>query len=173
MALPYLRESRGVILNVLSTGARAAGLSLTKALATEFGPDGVWVVAMLVGIIRSGQITRSAVQAGRDVDEYLAMIADRLQIPLGRVGEPHEFGDTAAFLLAAEPGVGTVFGLMSDANLAHFGDFVEHHCGELAAAAAEIGDALESAHPIRTCGSACSHTVTSPTSWPYELPNRE
>ncbi|MFZ2175336.1 MAG: SDR family NAD(P)-dependent oxidoreductase, partial [Rhodococcus sp. (in: high G+C Gram-positive bacteria)] len=79
-AMPHLKESKGVILNVLSTGARAsgagggmpssplraAGLSLTKALANEFGPDGVRVVAMLVGIIRSGQIVRPAVDAGRE-----------------------------------------------------------------------------------------------------------
>lgn len=117
-AVPYLKESKGVILNVLSTGARApgagggmpssplraAGLSLTKALAGEFGPDGVRVVAMLVGIIRSGQIMRPAVEAGRDVDEYLAKVADRMKIPLGRVGEPREFGDTAAFLLSPRAG---------------------------------------------------------------------
>ncbi|MCB8913493.1 SDR family oxidoreductase [Rhodococcus sp. HM1] len=117
-AVPYLKESKGVILNVLSTGARApgagggmpssplraAGLSLTKALAGEFGPDGVRVVAMLVGIIRSGQIVRPAMEAGRDVEEYLAKVADRMKIPLGRVGEPHEFGDTAAFLLSPRAG---------------------------------------------------------------------
>jgi len=117
-AIPYLKESKGVILNVLSTGARApgagggmpssplraAGLSLTKALAGEFGPDGVRVVAMLVGIIRSGQIVRPAMEAGRDVEEYLAKVADRMKIPLGRVGEPHEFGDTAAFLLSPRAG---------------------------------------------------------------------
>ncbi|WP_282581728.1 SDR family oxidoreductase [Rhodococcus sp. HM1] len=117
-AVPYLKESKGVILNVLSTGARApgagggmpssplraAGLSLTKALANEFGPDGVRVVAILVGIIRSGQIVRPAVEAGRDVEEYLATVADRMKIPLGRVGEPREFGDTAAFLLSPRAG---------------------------------------------------------------------
>lgn len=117
-AVPYLKESKGVILNVLSTGARApgagggmpssplraAGLSLTKALANEFGPSGVRVVAMLVGIIRSGQIVRPAMEAGRDVEEYLAKVADRMKIPLGRVGEPHEFGDTAAFLLSPRAG---------------------------------------------------------------------
>ncbi len=113
LALPHLRTSRGAVVNVLSTGARtpgrkampsaplrAAGLSMTNALATELGADGIRVNAILVGVIRSGQIQRPALDAGRDVEEYLHTMAQRMRIPLGRVGETHEFGDTAAFLLS-------------------------------------------------------------------------
>lgn len=116
-ALPHLRDTRGAVVNVLSTGARApgkrgmpsaplraAGLSMTKALATEVGGDGVRINAMLVGVIRSGQIVRPAVVAGQDVDEYLGQLARKLGVPLGRVGEPEEFGDTAAFLLSPRAG---------------------------------------------------------------------
>lgn len=110
-ALPHLRATRGAVVNVLSTAARtpgkmpssplrAAGLSMTKSVANEVARDGIRVNAMLVGIIRSGQIVRPAVTAGRDAEEYLKETADRLGIPLGRVGEPEEFGDTAAFLLS-------------------------------------------------------------------------
>lgn len=110
-ALPYLRAARGAVVNVLSTGARtpgrmpssplrAAGLNLTKALANELGPDGVRVNAALAGFIRSGQIERRAVAAGKDVDDYLAEMAAELRIPLGRVGDAAEFADTVAFLLS-------------------------------------------------------------------------
>lgn len=113
IALPHLRERGGAVVNVLSTGARtpgkfgmpsaplrAAGLSMTKAVANEVASDGVRVNAMLVGVIRSGQITAPAVRSGEDVDVYLQNLADRLKIPLGRVGRAEEFGDTAAFLLS-------------------------------------------------------------------------
>ena len=83
---------------------RAAGLNLTKALANEVGPDGVRVNAALVGLIRSGQIERRAIAAGRDVDEYLAEMATELRIPLSRVGRPEEFADTVAFLLSPRAG---------------------------------------------------------------------
>jgi NAD(P)-dependent dehydrogenase (short-subunit alcohol dehydrogenase family) len=72
---------------------------MTKAVANEVASDGVRVNAMLVGVIRSGQITAPAVRSGEDVDVYLQNLADRLKIPLGRVGRAEEFGDTAAFLL--------------------------------------------------------------------------
>ncbi|MCK8669794.1 thiamine pyrophosphate-binding protein [Rhodococcus sp. NPDC003382] len=39
----------------------------------------------------------------------------------------------------SECGIGTVFGLMGDANLAYLGDFVENHGGEFIAAAVEGG----------------------------------
>ncbi|GCE44292.1 3-oxoacyl-[acyl-carrier protein] reductase [Rhodococcus wratislaviensis] len=116
-ALPHLRQTRGAVVNVLSTGARApgrrgmpsaplraAGLSMTKALATEVGGDGVRINAILVGVIRSGQIVRPAVTAGQNVEEYLDQLARKLGVPLGRVGEPEEFGDTAAFLLSPRAG---------------------------------------------------------------------
>jgi NAD(P)-dependent dehydrogenase (short-subunit alcohol dehydrogenase family) len=47
---------------------------------------------------------RPAVVAGQDVDEYLGQLARKLGVPLGRVGEPEEFGDTAAFLLSPRAG---------------------------------------------------------------------
>jgi NAD(P)-dependent dehydrogenase (short-subunit alcohol dehydrogenase family) len=79
---------------------QGCGVEPDKTLANECAPNHIRVVVILVGIIRSGQITRPAVEPGEDVDEYLANLADRLRIPLGRVGEPHEFGDTATFLLS-------------------------------------------------------------------------
>ncbi|MBV6756189.1 SDR family NAD(P)-dependent oxidoreductase [Rhodococcus opacus] len=129
-ALPHLRKTAGAVVNVLSTGARApgkrgmpsaplraAGLSMTKALATEVGGDGVRINAMLVGVIRSGQIVRPAVEAGQDVDEYLDHLARKLGVPLGRIGEPQEFGDTAAFLLSPRAGYVTGTAVHVDGGL--------------------------------------------------------
>lgn len=110
-ALPYLRETHGSVVNVLSTGARvpgrmpsaplrAAGLNLTKALSNELGQDGVRVNAALVGFIRSGQMEARAIAAGKGIDEYLAEVAVEFQIPLGRAGDASEFADTVAFLLS-------------------------------------------------------------------------
>jgi NAD(P)-dependent dehydrogenase (short-subunit alcohol dehydrogenase family) len=90
--------------SVPSAPLRGAGLSVTKALATELGDDGVRVNAVVVGVIRSGQIVRPAVVAWKDVGEYLDILAKKLGVPLGRVGEPEEFGDTAVFLLSPRAG---------------------------------------------------------------------
>nr|WP_237713776.1 MULTISPECIES: SDR family oxidoreductase [Rhodococcus] len=74
---------------------------------------------MLVGVIRSGQIQRPALEAGRDVEEYLHTMADRMRIPLGRVGEAHEFGDTAAFLLSPRAGYITGIAVHVDGGHCH------------------------------------------------------
>lgn len=99
----------GRVLNVLSIGgktpaaqsaptsiSRAAGMALTKVLAHEGAPHNVLVNALLVGLIRSDQMTQRALRAGVAVDDFVADIAARQ--PLGRVGEPRELADLACFL---------------------------------------------------------------------------
>jgi NAD(P)-dependent dehydrogenase (short-subunit alcohol dehydrogenase family) len=80
--------------------SRAAGLALTKALSREFAADGIRVNAALVGFIDSAQWNRIAEQQGRRVEEIQEEMAERMQIPLGRVGRAHEFADVVAFLLS-------------------------------------------------------------------------
>lgn len=112
LALPHLRQSTAPsVVNVLNTGARApwvhslpttasraAGLSLTKVLAAELGPEGIRVNAVLIGVIESGQIRRAAERGGVSIGEYAAAAATT--IPLGRIGRAEEFGDLGAFLLS-------------------------------------------------------------------------
>src|SRR5690606_11387980 len=74
LVAPQMKERRwGRIINVLNIGAkapranslptslsRAAGMALTKALATEFAPHNVLVNAMLVGFIEADQHVQRA-----------------------------------------------------------------------------------------------------------------
>ena len=113
IALPALRQSRGVVLNTLAISgkapsafttptsvSRAAGLALTKALAKELASDGIRVNAVLVGVVASGQLERLAAAQGVDPQTYYERMVRDCQIPLGRVGTPAEFADLAAFLLS-------------------------------------------------------------------------
>lgn len=73
-------------------GAAKAGLdALTTSLAQEWGPDGVRVNAIDVGLVRTPDTTDH--YGG---DDTVAAIEDT--IPLGRMADPHEVGRVAAFL---------------------------------------------------------------------------
>jgi len=112
LVLPQMKERRwGRIINVLNTGAkapraqsapttvtRAAGMALTKVLASEYAPFNVLVNALLVGRIVSDQIVRRHRAAGTNasLEDYIRANADG--IPLGRMGEAREFANIACFL---------------------------------------------------------------------------
>jgi 3-oxoacyl-[acyl-carrier protein] reductase len=114
-ALPYLRSSgHGRILNVASTSVRQPikGLilsnslrggvaGLAKTLSDELAPDQITVNTVLPGRIltdrlREGFVARAR-EAGIPVDD-LARAEVAKEIPLGRVGEPHDMGSLVAFL---------------------------------------------------------------------------
>jgi len=101
------------VLNVLSVTAkapparsvptsvtRAAGLALTKALASEVGGDGVRVNAVCVGLVESGQWRRRAEARGVPLATMLDELAGSADVPLRRVGRAQEFADLAAYLLS-------------------------------------------------------------------------
>ena len=101
----------GRIINVLNTYAktpaaasaptsvtRAAGMALTKVMASEGGEHNILVNAMLVGLIMSDQwVKRHAAQAP-DMD--FEVFANNLAkgTPLGRIGTAEEFANLACFL---------------------------------------------------------------------------
>lgn len=113
-ALPFLKESRGVICNTTTPGgkapgagsqptalSRASGISLTKTWSKEFAADGIRVNTVCVGLLKSRQHQRRWEQARaehpeRTLEDHYAQMA-RL-VPLQRVGEAHEAGDVIAFL---------------------------------------------------------------------------
>ena len=117
LVLPDMKERRrGRILNVVNTLAktpgagsaptsvvRAAGIALTKVLASEYAPHGILVNALCVGRIKSDQWdkVRAREQPQMSLDEYHAHMAK--MIPLGRVGEAEEFAALAC-LLASDAG---------------------------------------------------------------------
>jgi len=112
LVLPQMKERRwGRIINVLNSGAkapraqsapttvtRAAGMALTKVLASEYAAHNVLVNALLVGRIVSDQIVRRhrTAQTNTSLEDYIRANADG--IPLGRMGEAKEFANLACFL---------------------------------------------------------------------------
>jgi len=129
-SLDALAETGGSIVNVLAimaraphagsmpTGAsRAAGLALTKALASEVGSRGIRVNAVLIGLIASGQWVRRANDAGLDMDEYYATHPQVPSIALGRFGRSEEFADVVTFLLSPRASYLTGVGLALDGGL--------------------------------------------------------
>jgi NAD(P)-dependent dehydrogenase (short-subunit alcohol dehydrogenase family) len=107
-ALPYLRQSKGVIINVSSTFGHkpAAGLShygaskaaleyLTRSWALELAPD-VRVNAIAPGPTESGAITE---MMGLSEEQAEAVKAQETQtIPLKRRGVPEDIGAWIAWL---------------------------------------------------------------------------
>jgi NAD(P)-dependent dehydrogenase (short-subunit alcohol dehydrogenase family) len=83
-----------------TTASRAAGLAITKAASKDLGPRGIRVNAVLIGLVRSGQWRRRAAAAGQPDEELYRQMAERTDIPLGRVGRADEFADLAAYLLS-------------------------------------------------------------------------
>ena len=108
--IPHMRQrGGGRIVNVTTVGGkapapralptsvtRAAGINLTKSLATEYAPDNICVNTICIGLVKSMQWER---RAKGDVDAYYREVAKR--VPLGRVGEAAEFADLVAFLVSA------------------------------------------------------------------------
>jgi NAD(P)-dependent dehydrogenase (short-subunit alcohol dehydrogenase family) len=128
--LDALERTSGALVNVLaimarSPGAnstptaasRAAGLALTKSLATEVAPRGIRVNAILIGLIESGQWVRRAQDAGVDLATFYERLNDSSKIPLGRLGRAEEFADVAAFLLSPRASYVTGVGIAVDGGL--------------------------------------------------------
>jgi NAD(P)-dependent dehydrogenase (short-subunit alcohol dehydrogenase family) len=120
-ALPALTESGGVIVNVASTSGRfpepmlvdyaaskAALLSLTGSLATEFGPAGVRVLAVAPGPTRTplwdgpgGFIDGIAARYGLEREAAVEHhIRDVRGIALGRPGTPDDVARTIVFAVS-------------------------------------------------------------------------
>ncbi len=112
LCIPHMRDQRwGRIINSLNVGAkaasaqtcptsasRAAGLAMTKALASEFAPDGVLVNALITGLLVTHQWQTRWEREGHDTafEDYTAAIGNR--IPVGRMGNAQEFANLALFL---------------------------------------------------------------------------
>ena len=117
-ALPLMRsQGGGRILNISSTSIRqpvpglmlsgairSAAAMMLKALALEVAGDGIRVFNLAPGRIATDRVRMldraRAEREGRPVE---AVAADEAgAIPLGRYGEPEEFGRLAAFLLSPQ-----------------------------------------------------------------------
>lgn len=84
----------------ISNALRLSLVGWSKTLAREIGRDGVTANIVLPGRIATGRIRfldeQKAKREGRSVEEVAAESTG--SIPLGRYGEPREYGDVVAFL---------------------------------------------------------------------------
>ena len=88
---------------VATSAARAGVRNLVRSLATELAPKGIRVNGILLGLVESGQ-WRRRFEAREDRStnwaEWTARLAQRKNIPLGRLGRPEEAA-RAIFYLAS------------------------------------------------------------------------
>jgi 3-oxoacyl-[acyl-carrier protein] reductase len=89
-------------LMALSNSLRASVIGLMRTLANEYGPHGITVNSILPGYIltdRMRKVARAQAEAkGLPADQAFDRIA--ANVALGRLGDPHEFGNLAAFLVS-------------------------------------------------------------------------
>ncbi|WP_262286249.1 SDR family oxidoreductase [Micromonospora sp. MA102] len=90
----------------ISNGLRPGLAGVAKDLADEHGPRGVRVVSLLPGRIMTDRNQELLAASG---DAERARAEAEASIPLGRFGDPAEFGRVAAFLLS--PAAGYVTGV--------------------------------------------------------------
>jgi 3-oxoacyl-[acyl-carrier protein] reductase len=86
----------------LSNSLRAAVNGVMRTLANEYGRHGITVNSILPGYIltdRMRKVARSQAEA-KGLPADMAFEAIAANVPLGRLGEPHEFGNLAAFLVS-------------------------------------------------------------------------
>ncbi|MFZ0547624.1 MAG: SDR family oxidoreductase [Candidatus Promineifilaceae bacterium] len=134
-SLPHLRDSEaGSILTITSTSAkqpisglilsnvvRPAVLGLTKSLSQELGPDGIRVNSILPGWTATERVAElmdyNTKRNGTTVAEEVTKIS--AAIPLGRIGQPEEFGRVAAFLVS--PAASFISGVMLPVDGGRYG----------------------------------------------------
>ena len=117
--VPHLREGAAIGF-VLSTSVRQPldglavsnglrpGLAMTaKGLSDELAPRGIRVLGLLPGTIATDRIAEIETASG---DPEGTRARTEAAIPLGRVGQPEEFGRVAAFVLS--PAASYVTGTM-------------------------------------------------------------
>ena len=84
----------------ISNTLRAALLAWSKTLATEVAADGITVNIIMPGRVATDRLRQlDEARAKRENMSYEAVVKASLsQIPIGRYGDPREYGDAAAFL---------------------------------------------------------------------------
>jgi len=85
--------------------SKAGVLALTRAIAGEFGPDGITANSIAPGLIDT------SMAAGRPAEANAAVIR---QIPVRRIGRPEEVGAAVAFLAGEDAGF--INGAVIDVN---------------------------------------------------------
>jgi len=98
LALVLSSSVRAPLANLaISNGLRPGLAMVAKTLADELGPRGVRVNGLLPGRVGTERVAELDASTGNAEAAHAAAVAT---IPLGRYGEPEEFGRAAAFLLS-------------------------------------------------------------------------
>jgi 3-oxoacyl-[acyl-carrier protein] reductase len=96
---------------VLSNALRAAVTSLAKTLSLELAADNILVNCVAPGYTRTDRVVELSEQAAAREGTTPAAVEGRTiaKIPLGRMGDPKEFGEVVAFL--ASPAASYISGV--------------------------------------------------------------
>jgi 3-oxoacyl-[acyl-carrier protein] reductase len=100
----------------ISNGLRPGLAMAAKTLAGELGPRGIRVNGLMPGPIDTDRARELDASTG---DPVAAKENKLARVPLGRYGEPEEFGRVAAFLLSPAAGFMTGVMLPVDGGLLH------------------------------------------------------
>ncbi len=82
---------------LLSNAMRPAVIGMMRTLSDEIGPEGIRVNAVCPGYINTERV-KELMNTSGEPDQAIQRITS--SIPLGRMGEPNEFGNVCAFLLS-------------------------------------------------------------------------
>lgn len=117
-AIPYLRETKGCMINITSTVAikgvanrasysasKGAVLSLSRSMAIEYAREGIRINCVCPGTVYSPSFQKR-VESTPDPEAAMNRYVSRQ--PMGRLGEPEEIAQ--AILFAANPNVGFMTG---------------------------------------------------------------
>lgn len=127
-----LERRRGVLLYVTSSSTfepipglllsnmmRPAVVAMAKSLSRELGPQGIRALCVTPGRIATPRVAsldqRRADGSGKTVEETRA--SSEATIPIGRYGEPAEFGDVVAFLASERASYVTGTSVVVDGGL--------------------------------------------------------
>ena len=113
-AMPYLRNSQGVIVNISSlvaikgvanraaySASKGAVLALTKAMAADYLKDGVRVNCISPGTVLSPSLEGRMAGAADPEEAYRGFVARQ---PMGRLGTPEEIAAAVIFAASEEAG---------------------------------------------------------------------
>lgn len=112
LCIPAMKDQGwGRIINVLNTAAkapparsaptsasRAAGMALSKALATELAPHGILVNSLNTGILVTDQWHKMHERRAPDKTYEEFLESNGRHVPVGRMGDAAEFANLACFL---------------------------------------------------------------------------
>ncbi len=112
-ALPHLRKTKGVIVNIASSAGLVADpeyvaycaskggvVLLTKAMALDHAKEGIRVNCVCPGSIMTSMLEQDLIQSGMVREKYLEETAELH--PMERIGEPEEVAKAVLFLASSD-----------------------------------------------------------------------